>query len=150
MCVPVRKRDAIAIHRQGETGIHETSFFNQWKVSIMRFRTLCLSIAAIMPGMIAFQSQAAEDSAAPVATGASGTHATRSAERKKNRAAIADANKKGQLAGKGEASMAPVATAASGTHATRSAERKKNRAAMAEANKKGEIPVVNEGGGAKK
>ncbi|WP_372529058.1 hypothetical protein [Piscinibacter sp.] len=47
--------------------------------------------------MIAFQSQAAEDSAAPVDTVASGTHATRSAERKKNRAAIADANKKGEI-----------------------------------------------------
>jgi hypothetical protein len=117
---------------------------------MMKLRTIALAFAATLSGLFVFQTQAAEDSPAPAATPASGTHATRSAERKKSRAALTEANKKGQLAGNGEASMVPAPPAASGTRATRSAERKKNRAAMAEANKKAEIPSFNEAGEVKK
>ena len=63
----------------------------------MKLRTLCLSIAAFLPSMVAVQTYAAEASPSPAATPASGTHATRSAERKKNRAANAEANKKGEI-----------------------------------------------------
>jgi hypothetical protein len=112
----------------------------------MKLRTLCLSIAAFLPSMVAVQTYAAEASPSPAATPASGTHATRSAERKANRAKVAAANKKGDVPKTGEASVDPMATAASGTHTTRSAERKANRAKTAEANKKGEIPKTTEAG----
>jgi hypothetical protein len=112
----------------------------------MKLRTLCLSIAAFLPSMVAVQTYAAEASPAQAATPASGTHTTRSAERKKNRASVAAANKKGDVPKTGEASADTAATPASGTHATRSADRKKNRAAVAEANKKGEIPKTTEAG----
>jgi hypothetical protein len=116
----------------------------------MKLRTLCLSIAALVSSLAALPTYAAEASPGPAATPASGTHTTRSAERKKNRAERAAANKKGEIPKTTEASTAPAATPASGTHETRSAERKKTRAATAEANKKGEIPSTNTAGEAKK
>ena len=63
----------------------------------MKLRTLCLSIAALVTSMAALPTYAAEASPGPAATPASGTHATRSAERKKTRAATAEANKKGEI-----------------------------------------------------
>ena len=63
----------------------------------MKLRTLCLSIAAALASLVAIPSYSAEASPGPAATPASGTHATRSAERKKNRAAVAEANKKGDI-----------------------------------------------------
>lgn len=115
----------------------------------MKVRTLCLAIATVLSGMVAIPSYAAEASPAQAATPASGTHETRSAERKKIRAANRAANTKAMKSG--EASAEPSATGASGTtHTTRSAERKKNRAALADANKKGEVPKTNEAGEAKK
>jgi len=116
----------------------------------MNIRHVCLAVAAVLSSMVATASFAAEAVAEKAPTAASGsTHATRSAERKKVRAANAEANKKGEIPKTGEASLEPSATPASGTHATRSAERKKVRAANAEANKKGEIPKTNEAGEAK-
>jgi hypothetical protein len=116
----------------------------------MKLRTLCLSIAAIVSGMVTFQSYAAEASPPQAATPASGTHATRSAERKAKRAETAAAVKKGDLPKTSEASATPAASAASGTHATRSAERKAKRAEIAAANKKGELPKTTEAGEVKK
>ena len=116
----------------------------------MNIRHICLAIAAVLSSMVATASYATEASPTPAATPASGTHETRSAERKKVRAANAAANKKGEIPKTGEASVAPAASAASGTHETRSAERKKVRAANAEANKKGEIPKTTEAGDVKK
>jgi hypothetical protein len=116
----------------------------------MNIRQICLSIAAVLTSMVATGSYAAEASPTPAATPASGTHETRSAERKKVRAANKEANKKGEIPKTTEASATPSASAASGTHETRSAERKKVRAANAEANKKGEIPKTTEAGEIKK
>jgi hypothetical protein len=115
----------------------------------MKLRTLCLAIAALLSSMVAVPTIAAEASPAQAATPASGTHESRSAERKKIRAANKAANTKVSKSS-GEASADVAATPASGTHATRSAERKKNRATTAEANKKGEIPKTTEAGEAKK
>jgi|SoiMethySBSTD1v2_1073268.scaffolds.fasta_scaffold1179338_2 hypothetical protein len=116
----------------------------------MNFCRISLSICSIVLSAVASPGYAFEASPAPAATPASGTHATRSAERKKNRAAVAAANKRGEIPETDEASEAPQATPATGTHETRSAERKRRRAAMAEANKRGEIPQTNEAGEIKK
>jgi len=116
----------------------------------MKIRNLCLAIATVLSGMVAIPSYAAEASPQPAATPGSGTHETRSAERKKIRAANAAANKKASKSG--EASAEPAATPASegSTHTTRSAERKKNRAAIAEQVKKGDVPRTTEAGETKK
>ena len=65
----------------------------------MKLRTLCLSIAAFLSTMAAIPTYAAEASTAPAATPASGTHDTRSAERKQTKAANTAANKSGELSG---------------------------------------------------
>jgi hypothetical protein len=114
----------------------------------MKLRTLCLAIAALLSSMVAIPTIAAEASPTQAATPASGTHETRSAERKKVRAANKAANTKATK--EGEASAEAAAPPKTGTHETRSAERKKNRAATAEAVKKGDIPKTTEAGEAKK
>ena len=119
----------------------------------MKIRQLCLSIVAVLSSMVALGSSVSAAEAVPEkpAANASGTtHETRSAERKKNRAALKEANKKGEVPKTGEASATPAAAAASGTHESRSAERKKNRATVKEENKKGEIPKTTEAGEVKK
>jgi hypothetical protein len=116
----------------------------------MKVRTLCLSIAALVSSMVALPTFATEASPAPQATPASGTHDTRKAERKKNRAAMSEANKKGQVPQNTEASTAPAATPASGTSDTRKAERKQNRAELTKENKAGQLPQTNEAGEVKK
>ena len=64
----------------------------------MNIRHLCLSVAAVLSAMVAFGSSAnAAEAVADKASAASGTHESRSAERKKNRAALKEANKKGEL-----------------------------------------------------
>ena len=63
----------------------------------MNIRHICLAIAAVLSSMVATGSYATEASPTPAATAASGTHETRSAERKKVRAANAEANKKGEI-----------------------------------------------------
>jgi hypothetical protein len=115
----------------------------------MKLRTLCLAIAALLSSMVAIPTMAADASPAQAATPASGTHETRSAERKKVRAANKAANTKATKEG-GEASAEATPPAKTGTHETRSAERKKNRAATAEAVKKGDIPKTTEAGETKK
>jgi len=119
----------------------------------MNIRQTVLSIAAVLSAMVAIGSSAnaAEAVAEKPAANASGTtHESRSAERKKIRAANKEAVKKGEIPKTGEASAEPAATPSSGTRATRSAERKKIRAANAEANKKGELPKTTEAGEIKK
>ena len=118
----------------------------------MNIRQIVLSIAAVISGAVAFGSAIAAEAVAekPAANASGTTHESRSAERKKIRAANKEAVKKGEIAKTGEASAEPAAPAASGTHATRSAERKKIRAANKDANKKGELPGTNEAGETKK
>lgn len=114
----------------------------------MKLRTLCLAIAALLSSMVAIPTIAAEASPTQAGPAASGTHETRSAERKKVRAANKAANTKATK--EGEASAEAPTPPKSGTHETRSAERKKNRAATAEAVKKGDIPKTTEAGETKK
>jgi hypothetical protein len=112
----------------------------------MQYRALCLCIVAAVSSVAVGPSYAFEASAGPAATPASGTHATRSAERKDRRAAIKVANRNGEIPINDEASVEPAAPPASGTHASRKAERRQIRATLADENKKGEIPRTNEAG----
>jgi uncharacterized membrane protein len=112
----------------------------------MQYRALCLCIVAAVSIVAGGPIYAFEASPAPAATPASGTHATRSAERKKRRAAMKVANKNGEIPINDEASAAPAATPASGTHVSRKADRHQIRATLADENKKGEIPRTNEAG----
>ena len=73
-----------------------------------------------------------------------GTHETRSSERKAKRAEVKAANKAGQLPDAGEdwGNAAPAALA--GTHETRSAERKAKREEIKQAVRSGTLPVTTE------
>ena len=96
------------------------------------------TVAAACAALMAVGSAMAQEAAKEPAYKASGTHESRSAERKANRAKQAAAEKKGDVAASGDAAKEP-GYKASGTHATRKAERKVNRAKQAEAEKKGDV-----------
>jgi len=76
----------------------------------------------------------------------SGTHQSRSAERKVKRAEVKAENRNGEIPNTGEdwGTNGNRPAKVSGTHASRSAERKEKQAEVKELVKSGEFPVTNE------